>query len=132
MNIQLSIPTSVLLRKSVEKIVADGRHGNFCVLPRHTDYIALLVPGILVLTDESESEAFFANDHGLLLKRGNDVFISVRRAIPGDSLESLKHTVEDRFVRLDESDRACQTAVASLEANFLRRFLAIQKGSSNA
>ena len=127
MNVRLSVPTAELLNQSFVKVTADGAHGNFCLLPRHTDYLAPLVPGILILTDNDGNELYFANDQGLLVKQGNDVLISTRRAVQGNSLETLRQTVHDRFLRLDENERACQTAVASLEANFLRKFLEMQK-----
>ena len=127
MNVKLSIPTAVLLEQPMLKVIAAGAHGNFCVLPRHTDYLAALVPGILMLTAEDGQELVFANDHGLLIKRGPDVLISARRAIRGSNLGSLRQTIHDEFEQLTENDRACQTAIAGLEANFLRKFLDMQK-----
>ena len=130
MNLQLSVPTEVLLNQSVSKIIAEGAHGCFCVLPRHTDFLAALVPGIMIFTDLSGKEIFFANDHGLLVKRQQEVFISSRRAIEGSDLGTLRQTVHKQFELLEESDRACQSAIASLEANFLRRFLEMQREHS--
>ncbi len=122
MNLKLSLPTKVLFDQPVAKINAQAVHGNFCVLPRHADYLAALVPGILTFTC-NDQELFFANDHGLLVKRESEVYISVRRAVQGSNLGSLRQTVRDQFERLSESDRACQGAVARLEASFLRKFL---------
>jgi len=126
MNVKLSTPTVMMIHRDFKKIVAEGTQGNFCVLPRHTDYLSSLVPGVLILTDEDDRVFYFAIDHGLLVKRGTEVFISVRRAIQGSNLEQLQEAVRNRFLRLDESEKACQTAVASLEASFLRRFLEMQ------
>ena len=127
MNLKLSLPTVVLFQQPVTKILSQAAHGNFCVLPKHIDYLAALVPGILTLTTEDDEELYFAIDHGLLIKRQNDVFISVRRAVQGSSLGSLRQTVHEQFEQLSESDRACQSAVARLEASFLRKFLDLQQ-----
>ena len=129
-HVELSTPTDMVADGMYSKILADGVHGNFCVLPRHTDHLALLVPGILILIDDAQTEIYFACDEGLLVKRGQDVFISVRRAIRGDDIDSLRRTVHARFVRLNEADRSSQTAIASLEANFLRRFLEMQRATT--
>ena len=126
MTVKLSIPTSIVLQQPVTKVIAEGIHGNFCLLPKHTDYLSPLVPGILMLTELNGEIIYFANDHGLLVKQGDVVSISVRRALRGPTLETLKQTVHDRFLQLDENDRACQTAVASLEASFLRKFFEMQ------
>ena len=127
MNLILSLPTSVLLRQPVRKIIAEAVNGSFCILPRHTDFVTALVPGIIELTVADQQELFFANDHGLLVKRGPDVFVSARRAVQGADLGSLRRTVHDEFERLGETERLCQAAVASLEANFLRKFLEMQR-----
>ncbi len=127
MNVKLSVPIAVLLNQPVSKVIAESGNGSFCILPRHTDYLTALVPGIMILTDAEGGEIYFANDHGLLVKRGSDVVISARRAIRGSDLGSLRQTVHDEFKKLSENDRTCQSAVAGLEANFLRKFLAMQK-----
>ena len=127
MNLKISVPTSVLLNQPVIKIMAEAANGSFCILPRHTDYLTALVPGILIVTDREQNEIYFANDHGLLVKRGSEVVISARRAIQGSDLGSLRQTVHDEFEKLNENDRACQSAVAGLEASFLRKFLEMQR-----
>jgi F-type H+-transporting ATPase subunit epsilon len=127
MNLKLSVPTEVLFNQPVTKIVADGTHGCFCLLPRHTDFLTALLPGIMIISDANGHESFFANDHGLLVKRGRDVFVVARRAIQGSDLGTLRATVHQQFESLDEADRVCQSAIASLEANFLRRFLEMQR-----
>ena len=126
MNVQLCTPTLLVLQKPIDKIVAQGAHGSFCVLPRHTDYLAVLVPGILMLTDQGQ-EQLFACDHGLLVKQQQQVWISVDRAIEGTDLASLKDDVRQRFESHSESEKTCQAAVANLEATFLRKFLELQR-----
>ena len=127
MNLKLSVPTSVLFDQIVVKIIAEAVDGNFCILPRHTDFLTALVPGVMILLDADGKEIYFANDHGLLVKRGSDVVVSARRAIQGPDLGSLRQTVHEEFEQLNENDRACQSAIAGLEANFLRKFLEMQK-----
>lgn len=127
MQLQLSVPTSVLLDQEVVKISAEAVNGSFCILPRHTDFLTALVPGIMIFNEPDGRELYFANDHGLLVKRGNEVVISTRRAIQGSNLDSLRQTVHEVFERLSEADRTCQSAVAGLEASFLRKFLEMQK-----
>ena len=127
MNLKLSVPTSVLFNQAVVKIIAEAVNGSFCILPRHTDYLTALAPGIMIFTDAEGQEICFANDHGLLVKRGSDVVISARRAIQGADLGSLRQTVYEEFEKLSENDRTCRSAIAGLEANFLRKFLEMQK-----
>lgn len=127
MNLKLSVPTSMLLDQPVAKIIVEAGNGSICILPRHTDYLTALVPGIMIVTDCEGNEIYFANDHGLLVKRGQELAISSRRAIQGPDLGLLRQTVHEEFEKLTENDRNCQSAIAGLEANFLRKLLEMQK-----
>ncbi|MFY9206759.1 MAG: ATPase, partial [Yoonia sp.] len=66
-------------------------------------------------------------DEGILVKKGHDVAISALRGVKGDNLESLKDTVEDSFVQMDEDERQARSAMSRLEANMVRRFTQLQR-----
>ena len=107
------------------RIVAEAENGSFCLLPRHCDFAAALVPGLFEYTpdDDDGAERYLAVDEGLLVKSGADVYVSTRHAVVGEDLESLKRVVEEEFAALDERERAARAAVDRLEADFARRFM---------
>lgn len=123
MRLKVLTPTEVLVDEDVTKIIAEADNGHFCLLPRHIDFLASLVPGILSYTDPAGQERIVAIDEGLLVKQDQEVLVSTRQAIPGSDLGRLRQRVKDEFETLDERQRVCHSAIASLEANFLRRFL---------
>jgi F-type H+-transporting ATPase subunit epsilon len=123
MRLKLLIPTQVVVDQTVSKVIAEGEHGSFCLLPRHVDYLAVLVPCLLSFVDEQEQERFAAVDEGVLVKRGSEVLVSCRQAILGRDLQHLRATVMEEFDRMDDRERAAQAATAKLEASFLRRYL---------
>jgi F-type H+-transporting ATPase subunit epsilon len=123
MRLKLLIPTQVVVDEKVNKIVAEGEHGGFCLLPRHVDFLASLVPGLLVFEEETGREQFVAVDEGVLVKRGAQVLVSTRQAIRGGDLEQLRKVVHDEFATLDDRERAANSAAAKLEASFLREYL---------
>ena len=127
MRIRLSDPTRVVLDEEAIKIVAEAENGSFCLLPRHADFLAAIVPGLLSLTRPDGREVFLAVDEGLLVKEGDTVSVSTRRAIEGGELGQLRDRVREEFESLDERQRAYQSASASLEANFLRGFLNVEE-----
>lgn len=130
MKLQVCVPTEILIDEPVAKVIAEAANGSFCLLPRHTDFLTALVPGILMYEQPAGKEIFLANDKGVLVKQGEHIRVSVGNAIQADSLESLRDAVGRKFELLDERSRVCQSAIASLEANFLRRFLEFEKGLS--
>jgi F-type H+-transporting ATPase subunit epsilon len=113
----------VLIDQAVTKIVADGRQGSFCLLPRHIDFLAALVPGLLSFTNDAGEEEFVAVDEGILVKQGEEVFVSTRQAFRGGDLEQVQTSLQRELAASDEQERAANAAVAKLEAGFLRDYL---------
>ena len=127
MRLKLLTPTETVMDEVVAKINAEGPDGLFCLLPRHRDWVATLVPGILGLTTPDGGEAFVAVDQGVLVKCGDEVLVSVRRAVRDGDLRQLRGVVEARFRRYDDQEKAARSAVARLEAGVIRRFLELQE-----
>lgn len=128
MRLHVYVPTGDVLEAEVEKIVAEGVEGSVGILPRHVDYVEVLVPGILLFETAGGQERLVAVDRGLLVKRGERVTVSVRDAVPGEDLGSLRRTVRERFEKLDQRERQARSALAQMEARFIRNFLEQAEG----
>ena len=127
MHLKILLPTEVLVDEKTDKIVAEAENGFFCLLPRHIDFVATLVPGILYYTDASGREHLVAVDGGTLVKCGGEVLVSVLNATPGTDLAALHTAVAESFRTLDEDERRARTALARLEAGAMRRFLEMER-----
>ncbi len=123
MRLKILLPTEVLFDNEVSKVIAEAENGSFCLLPRHIDFVAALVPGLLSFTVGEDREEFVAIDEGILVKCGADVLVSTRSAVRGPGLGVLRQTVEDRFRHLDEQEKLARAAAARLEADLVRRFM---------
>jgi F-type H+-transporting ATPase subunit epsilon len=123
MRLKVLLPNEVLVDEEASEVVAEGGEGHFALEPRHIDYVSALVPGILSFLDASGREVFLAVDQGALVKIGDEVLVSCRRAVRGGDLGSLRRTVEETFRRLDDREKEARTAMAKIEAGFVRRFL---------
>lgn len=127
MNLRIVLPARVLFEVPVTKVTAEATNGSFCLLPKHRDIVASLVPGILAYEGQNGSEAFVAISQGVLTKSGLDVLVSVRQAVRSEELSELHQVVRDDFQKVDERQRVSQTVMARLEADFMRRFLALEE-----
>ncbi len=127
MRLKLLAPTEVLVDEAVAKINAEGPEGQFCLLPRHRDWVAALVPGIVGFVTPDGDETFVAVDRGVLVKCGDEVLISVRRAVRDGDLARLREVVETRFRRYDDQEKVARGAITRLEAGVIRRFLELQE-----
>ncbi len=123
MRLKVLLPTEVLIDQAVVKVVAEAENGSFGLLPRHIDFVAALVPGLLSFTTEEGEEEFLAVDEGILVKCGPEVLVSTQNAVRGGDLGTLRQAVEERSQVVAERERETRSALARLEADFVRRFM---------
>ncbi|MEP6882885.1 MAG: F0F1 ATP synthase subunit epsilon [Dokdonella sp.] len=127
MKLEVLLPFRVLIEPiEVSRIVAETGEGSFGLLPHRLDCVAALVPGILIYETESDGEVFLAVDEGVLIKVGAKVQVSVRRAVAGTDLESLRKKVDEDFMVRDESEQGMRSVMAGLETGFMRRLAQFQ------
>lgn len=128
MHLKVLLPFQVFADvPDVRRIVAETREGSFGLLPRRLDCVAALTPGILTY-ETTAGEVFVAVDEGVLVKVGQEVLVSVRRAIAGADLSRLREAVEREFLTLDEREKTVRSVLAKLESGFLHRFAEFQHG----
>ena len=127
LSLSVLLPFQIFTQETgVSRIVAETPAGSFGLLPHRLDCVAALAPGILTYETEAGGEVYVAVDHGVLVKTGQEVLVSVRRALRGTDLGRLRDSVEQEFMALDESEKSVRSVVAKLEAGFLRRLASLQ------
>lgn len=127
MNLRVLLPSEVFLNREVTKVTAEAADGHFCLLPQHIDFVAALVPGLLMFEDADHKEHFIAIDEGALVKCGDEVLVATRSAASGGDLGSLQNVVDEQFAALDDRERLARSASARLEAGLVRRFMEFDK-----
>ncbi len=129
MRLKIILPSQVFAEiDGVTRIVAETTEGGLGLLPRRLDCTASLVPGILIYTLRPDHEAYFALDEGVIVKSGSEVLVSVRHAMSGIDLSSLRRAVEHEFLTRDEMEKSLRSSLAKLESHFVRNFLEISHG----
>jgi F-type H+-transporting ATPase subunit epsilon len=129
MNLKILLPFQVFADQTkVSRIVAETREGSFGLLPHRLDCVAALPPGILTYETESDGECFVAVDEGVLVKAGQEVLVSVRRALGGTDLGHLRDAVEHQFLTQDAHEQSVRSVTARLETGFLRRLATLRRG----
>lgn len=123
MKLKVFLPAQVLLDAEVTRVVAPGAHGSFCLLPRHIDLVAPLVPGIIAYTTPAQGDAYLAVDEGVLVKQGTEVLVSTPNAVAGLSLGELGDAIEKLFRTRDDHERRARAALGRLEASLLRQLI---------
>jgi F-type H+-transporting ATPase subunit epsilon len=128
MRLKVLLPTEIMVDEEVTKVTAEAGNGSFCLLPRHIDFVAALVPGLLSYVKAGDGgEEFLAVDEGVLVKCGPEVLVSTPKAVRGPELGTLRETVDQTFKVLTDQEKRARSALANLEANFIRRFLKLEE-----
>ena len=122
MNLTILLPFRVFAKlDNVSRIVVETLDGSFGLLPHRLDCAAALIPGILSYTTNVDSTTYLAVDEGTLIKSGDSVFISVRRAITGTNLNDLHKAVVREYLTLSTQEREMRSVVAKMESGFIGR-----------
>lgn len=122
MMLKILLPFQIFAEKNnVSRMVAETIDGSFGILSRRLDCVAALTPGILMYEIESEGEIYVAIDEGILLKTGDTVLVSVRRALAGTDLTLLRQEVEEEYLSLDEREQNVHSVLAKMESGFIQR-----------
>ncbi len=123
MRLTFILPYKTILDITVSKITAPGSHGDFQILPKHVDGTWTLRAGVLQI--EADKDLYFAINRGVVVKKGDRVYLSTIQAVAGDSLEQLSQTVEETLAVLDERERKAREVLARLELETTKRFMEI-------
>jgi F-type H+-transporting ATPase subunit epsilon len=127
LRLKVILPTETLVDEPASKVIAEAQDGAFCLLPRHVDFAAALVPGILIFVNADGAERLLAVDEGTLVKAGDEVRVSIFNAVAGADLGQLRQTVDETFLSLDKHEREARSALARLEAGTLRGFVELEE-----
>lgn len=128
MKLKVMLPMEVIVDEEVKQVTAEAENGSFCLLPRHVDFVAALVPGLLSFVAADGHEEFIAVDGGTLVKCGPQVLVSTPNVARGSDLGRLQEAVDNQFRIMDEGRKMAQKATARLEAAFVRRFVELGDG----
>ncbi|MHC5728079.1 MAG: F0F1 ATP synthase subunit epsilon [Nostoc sp.] len=123
MRLKVVLPTKILIETAAIKVIAEAENGIFCLLPRHIDFVATLIPSLLSFVSPQGQEQFFAIDQGILIKHGDEVIVATQNAVQGGDLGMLKKTVEQQFHLIDEREKTARSVLENLEINTIRHFI---------
>ncbi len=129
MKLKIFLPSAIFIQEEgVTSIVTDTEDGSFGILPHRLDCVAALTTGILIYETGAGNEHFVAIDEGILIKTGDVVMVSVRRAHKGNDLALMKKELEKEFLKLDEKEESTRSVLQKMESAFVHRLSEFKHG----
>lgn len=125
MRLHVVTPASVVVDTSADKVSTEAANGAFTLLPRHVDFVAALVPGLLAYVVD-DVERLVAIDGGILVKHDRTVHVATGEAIPGDDATDLQRALSSGLDERSEGERRTRAAIAHLETDAIRRLMELE------
>lgn len=120
MHLKILLPYKVFVEKDkVTRILMKTYKGSLGLLPQRLDCVAALAPGIFTYETAPGNVHYLAVLEGVLVKAGQEVMVSVRKAISGADLGKLRESVEKEFKEMNEKEKNMKAAMAKLESSFI-------------
>lgn len=124
-HLEVLTPARVVVDERASRVSAEAGNGSFTLLPRHIDFTASIVPGLLTYMVDDE-EHLLAVDTGVLVKRGRSVRVATGAAIQGDNVLSLQRQLRASHKDMTESEQRTRAVLAHLETDAFRRLLELE------
>lgn len=130
MRLTILLPYKVFREaEAVTRVVVDTTAGSWGFLPQRLDCTAALNAGILVYETEKEGVHYIATSEGILVKTGDRITVSVRKAIGNAPLGELQTMVETVLMQEEEKKREARSVIAKLESGFVRNIQQLRKNT---
>ncbi len=130
MQLTVCSPLGTVLETKVLKVTFETLNGFYTLMPKHVDFVAAMKPNIVRYTDENNDESYVACHHGIVVKKGQNVTMSVQNAVISKSLDTLSLVIRNDFKENEERRKELNLAMARLELGLVRGFGKL-KGDEN-
>jgi F-type H+-transporting ATPase subunit epsilon len=114
----------------VQSLRAEDASGGFGLWPGHTDFLTVLGAGVLSWQDRDGQWHHCAVRRGVMtLRRGAELEVATREAIPGDDLDQLENEVLAQLIERQQAEDDSRRQVKQLEVRALRELVRPKPGS---
>ncbi len=127
MKLKVTSPIGVVLKEQIKQIDFEALDGFFTLLPRHQDFVTAMPANIVTYHTLDGNKHYMACNRGILIKKGDAVYMSVHRAVLSDNLTDLSQIIQIEFKQDDEQRKEVNTAMARLEVGLSRGFMQLKE-----
>lgn len=125
MRLRIVTPDAIAVdAEAVSAVHAEDATGAFGILPRHADFLTVLVPSVVGWRTEAGEPRWCAVRGGLLTVNGGEaVEIATREAVTGDDLAALQKVVTGQLVRNAQAEKAARAHAEQLRLQAIRQIV---------
>ena len=131
MKLKVVTPIGIALRAEIQKLDFEALDGYFTLLPKHQDFATAMPANIMTYQTSDGFLHYIACNKGILVKKGDAIYVSVHKAVLSENLDELSQTIEIEFKNEDEQRKEVNTAMAKLEVGLSRGFMQLKEAGQN-
>lgn len=128
MKLTVFTPLGTVLKTKIRKVTVETLGGYYTLLPKHVDIAAAMRASIVAYTTDDNVDKYVACHRGIVVKKGENVTLTVQNAVVGDTLDELSDVINREFKKDDENRKELNSAMARLELGIIRGFGQLSKG----
>ncbi len=125
-RLKIHIPSATVFDEDIDFLRAEDSTGSFGILPRHTDFLTILKPSVVIIKKKGK-ELYFAVKGGILSFRENTATITTESAIRGDELEKLHKLVREHYFKISQREKMLEETIINMERGFLKRLIELER-----
>ena len=122
MKLTIFTPTGIILQCKIKKITLETLGGYYTLLPQHVDFVSAMEENIVSYVTENNEIKYAACQNGIVVKKVENVTITVHHAVLGNSLDEIEEVINIDFKKSNEQRKELNTAMARLEIGLIRGF----------
>ncbi len=125
-RLRVLTPSDIVIDDDIDFLRAEDNTGSFGILSRHTDFITILNPSIVIFK-RNNKENYIAVNGGVLSFRNNLATIVARAAVLGNDLDKLQDIIRERFIKKSDKERELYEAIKNMEQEFMKKLIEMEK-----
>ena len=126
LHLEILVPDGVVVQMRIRRLQAADASGRFGIWPGHERFVTLLVPCVVMYTEENGREKYAAADGGVLLVERDQLSIATREAVLADRLEEVADKAAAMLQARRLLEKTAQTDFAQLQICLLRELRKVE------
>jgi len=115
------------IEKDVDSVTAADSSGSFGIMARHTGFLSVLSPCILVLR-KGDTHGYAAVAGGIVRVESGRVSIATRQAVEGADYAGLREMLATEFRKKEEKEATFEDLLSNMEKLLVDRMVKFERG----
>ncbi len=125
-NAEIITPQMIKSIENISFFRAEDKSGSFGILPRHTEFLTILEPAIVIAVIDKK-EHYYAFNGGILSFRDNHLKITAKEFVESDKISELLAMIKKSFKVQEEKEQLFRDNIENLQKAFIKKLIEMER-----